>query len=221
MPRELPRNPILIQVLSLYLLLLAFFVLLNSISSAETARSRAVAGSLQFTFAAEGRPTLSPAVFTSSLGHVIADAALEERIGELVLTEIGLAEFRVVMPGRVMELALGERALFRGGGVAIDPRHRRFVERLAEIVASPPAGVRYDVDVLLAGVLLPETAPDAPLDEPAARAAFLADVLTDAGAPAASVAAGVETGAPGRVRLEFHVRPSVESALFADGDIAR
>lgn len=218
MPRELPRNPLLIQVLSLYLLLLAFFVLLNNISSVETARSRAVAGSLQSTFAAEGRRTLSPAVFTSSLGHAIADAALEERIGELVRTEIGLAEFQVVMPGRVMELVLGERDLFRGGGVAIDPRHRRFVERLAAIVASPPVGVRYDVDVLMAGVLLPGMAPGAPLDEPAARAAFLADVLTAAGAPAASVSAGVETGAPGRVRLEFHVRPAVEPAMFADED---
>lgn len=221
MPRELPRNPLLIQVLSLYLLLLAFFALLNNISNVENTRSRAVAGSLQSTFASEGRPTLSPAVFTSSLGHAITDAALEENIGELVRTEIGLAEFRVIVPGRVMELVLGERDLFRGGGVAIDPRHRRFVERLAEVVASPPAGVRYDVDVLMAGELMPETAPGTPLDEPAARAAFLADVLTGAGAPAASVAAGVETGTPGRVRLEFHVRPSAEPALFADEDIAR
>jgi hypothetical protein len=215
MPRDLPRNPLLIQVLSLYLLLLAFFVLLNNVSSVETARSKAVAGSLQSTFATEGRPTMAPAVFTSILGNAIADAALEERVGELVRTEIGIAEFHVIVPGRVMEIVLGERDLFRGPGIAIDPRHRGFVEELARIVATPPPGVRYDVDLLIAGGLLQEMEPGAPLDEPAARSAFLADVLTDAGAPAASVAAGVETGDPGQVRLKFHVRPAVEPALFA------
>lgn len=218
MQGDLPRNPLLMQVLSVYLLLLAFFVVLNNISSIETARSRAVAGSLQSTFATEGRPTSRPAVLTSELGNVLADAALEERIGDLVRTEIGLAEFRVIVPGRVMELVLDEQDLFRGQGVAVDPDHRLFVERIAGILATPAVGVRYDIDILLAGELLPEIPSGAPLDEPAARAAFLADVLTGAGAPAAAVAAGVETGSPGRVRLLFHVRPAVEPGLFSGED---
>ena len=47
--RDAARNPLLFQILSLYLLLLAFFVLLNSISNVEKARSRAVTGSLNET----------------------------------------------------------------------------------------------------------------------------------------------------------------------------
>jgi hypothetical protein len=216
MPRDLSRSPLLIQVLSVYLLLLAFFILLNNVASVETARSKAVAGSLRSTFASEGRLTEFPTVQTSALGTVLADAALEERLGVLVRTELGFAELRVIEPGRTLELSLGERALFRGGGIAIDPLRRAFVERIAAIVADPPVGVRYDTDILLAGALLPaRSGAGAAVDEPAARAAFLAAVLIGAGAPGSTVAAGVESGREGRLRLLFSVRPRVEPLLFA------
>lgn len=216
MRRDLPRSPLLIQVLSVYLLLLAFFILLNNVASVETARSKAVAGSLRSTFASDGRPTDHPARLTSALGTVLADAALEERLGALVRTELDFAELRVIEPGRTLELSLNERALFRGDGIAIDPLRRPFVERIAGVVATPPVGVRYDTDILLAGELLPSRggAGDA-VDEPAARAAFLAAVLIGAGAPAGAIAVGVESGREGWLRMLFNVRPRIEPRLFA------
>lgn len=63
-PRE-KHDPILLQVLSLYLLLLAFFILLNNISNASAARERLVVGSLNSAFSSTGRETESPPVFTA------------------------------------------------------------------------------------------------------------------------------------------------------------
>ena len=96
MPPRAIHDPIFIQVLSLYLLLLAFFILLNNVSSAEAARERLVAGSLNSTFASKGRETESPAVFASKSGNFLSDPDFENRLSALVKTDLALARFKVL-----------------------------------------------------------------------------------------------------------------------------
>lgn len=200
MARALPRNPLLLQVLSLYLLLLAFFVLLNSLSAPEQDRLRAVKGSLSETFAATGTPARETRQLTSSLGNVIADAGLLDRIGTLVRTELAFATIRNVMPGRLMEVSMPTHELFRGAKVSIDPLYRPTLEAMVEAMRKPEQGVRYEIEILVG------TDGDEVLS--GARSAYLATVFTAAGAPRRGVAAGVEHGSPGIVRLRFRVRPS-------------
>ncbi len=100
MQREKPLNPLLLQVLSLYLLLLAFFVVLNSIASVDDARSKAVSGSLNSTFASFGTLAKEAKLLTSSMGNVIADVAFLSKVGKLVRTELSLAKIAVISPAR-------------------------------------------------------------------------------------------------------------------------
>lgn len=137
MPRALPRNPMLLQVLSLYLLLLAFFVLLNSLSAPEQSRLRAVKGSLSETFAASGKPARETRQLTSSAGNILVDAGFLDRIGSLVRTELGFAKIRNVTPGRLMEISMGAHELFRDAKVSINPLYRPTIEAMAAAARTP------------------------------------------------------------------------------------
>lgn len=198
MARSLPRNPILLQVLSLYLLLLAFFVLLNSLSATREDRLRAVKGSLSETFATSGTPAEETRQLTSSMGNIVANAGFLDRIGSLVRTELGFARIREITPGRLMEVSMPTERLFRGTRVSVDPLYRPTIVAMASALRQPAWGVRYEVEIL-AGA-------DGDRVLPGARSAYLATVFTGAGAPRRRVAAGVEYGSPGVLTLRFRVR---------------
>lgn len=205
MQRDSPRNSLLMLVLSLYLLLLAFFVVLNTISNVEVSRLRAVTGSLNETFAADGSPAEKTVTLVSSQGNMIADAAFLRRLGHLVKTELAFAKVEEVLPGRLMAVAMSADSLFIPGREAINPLLRPIVDRVAQSLVDPAPGVRYDVDILMG---------TGPADVLAVgRSAFLATVFQAAGTPSRSIAAGIEQNAPGQLRLLFHVRPRNEARL--------
>ena len=210
MPRDLPCNPLLMLVLSLYLLLLAFFVVLNSISNIEVSRLQAVSGSLNETFANEGRPADKSAQLVSSQGNLLTDTGFISRVGNLVRTELAFAKVEEISPGRLMAVTMSADSLFLPGREAINPVHRATIDRVAKALISPPPGVRYDVDILMG---------DSPTDDLViGRSAYLAGVFVAAGSPARSIAAGIEQEAPGNLTLLFHVRPRDEARfVFPDG----
>ena len=213
MLRESLRNPHLMLVLSLYLLLLAFFVVLNSISNTEISRSQAVSGSLNETFAAQGKPAEKSATLVSSQGNVLAGAAFLSRVGNLIKTELAFATVEDVLPGRVMAVTMSADSLFIPGQEAINPLHRPIVDRVAKALINPSPGVRYDVDILVG-----KSATD---DLVLGRSAFLANVFAAAGTPARSIAAGIEQDSPGQLRLLFYVRPRNEARLVFRDDGAQ
>jgi hypothetical protein len=197
-------------VLSLYLLLLAFFVVLNTISNVEVTRLQAVTGSLNETFSVDGKPADKSVKLISSQGNLFSDSVFLTRIGDLIRTELAFAEIEDVLPGRLMAVAMPADSLFIPGQEAINPLRRPTIDRVAKALINPSPGVRYDVDILVGN----STADDLVIG----RSAYLAKVFTAAGTPARSVAAGIEQDSPGQLRLLFHVRPRNEARLiFPDG----
>lgn len=213
MLRDIPRHPLLIQVLSVYLLLLAFFVVLNSISHVETARTRAVSGSLNETFAVEGRPSSRTVLFTSDAGDAPSNAGLLARIGGLIRTELAFVRTRDLEPGRIMEVTLPVDSVFVAGRESIDPLRRPLIERIARSLADPRPGVRYDVDIIVGAGDGDEMA--------VGRSAYLASVFAAAGAPGRSVSAGIDPVSPGSLKLTFHVRPRAEGRFTFGESSAR
>lgn len=212
MLRDVRRDPTLILILSLYLLLLAFFILLNNISQVEKARSKAVAGSLQTTFALHGRPTSSPAATTSAIGNVPGEEALEGRLGALVRAELRLARFEVIEPGRLMQLRVHESALFAGSDNEISGVGRRLIDKIAAELRNPPRGVRYDVEIRLSRM---RAEGDGLLNR-IRRAAALSQALADAKVRRGTVAGGVEHADSAEARFLFEIRPETRRPLFED-----
>ena len=227
MPRgqQQRRDPTLIQVLSLYLLLLAFFVILFNISKVEQFKTTVVADSLNSTFASRGQTTENPAPLASALGRIITDPAFQQRIGQLITTEIPISEVREIKPGSILEARVPIDALFEGDDVA--PDRLQLTKRLAGALGSAPPGVRYDVDIMVG--IAADTEADVDGSHRAlslARAGHLAARLVEAGAPSGHVAAGLERGDPNWARLLFYVRGGRIAATAggvpaADGAVAK
>ena len=74
----------ILQFLGLYLLVLAFFILLVSISTFAPVKSSAVMGSLSAQFATVRTARTDPKVFTSTSGPVIASEQFLEDINNQV-----------------------------------------------------------------------------------------------------------------------------------------
>ncbi len=216
MLRQARRDPTLIPILGLYLLLLAFFILLNNISEVDKARSKAVAGSLQTTFATRGRPMSSPAALTSAIDNVLGDDSLERRLGALVRAELRLASFEVIKPGRLMQLRVHESALFTGPDNEISSVGRRLIDKIATELRNPPRGVRYDVEIRLSRARAGRDGPNRPALNRIRRAAALSQALADAEVRRGTVAGGVEHTVSAEARFLFEIRPETQRPLFED-----
>ena len=219
------RDPTLVQVLSLYLLLLAFFVILFNISKVEQFKTTVVTDSLNSTFSSRGQPTKNPALLASALGIIVADPAVQQRIGQLIRAEFPISEVREIKPGSILEVRVPVDELFEGDDVA--PNRLQMTERLAGALGGAPPGMRYDVDLMVG--IAADTEADVDGSHRAlslARAGNLAARLVAAGAPSGHVAAGLERGDPKWARLLFYVRggriaATAETEPAADGVAAR
>ncbi len=213
------HDPTLIQVLSLYLLLLAFFVILYNISKVEKFKTVAVAESLNATFTDQGRTSKNPTRLTSALGRIITDHAFQQRIGQLIANEIPLAQVTEIKPGSVFEARVPVEALFEHDDVA--PSRLAWIRRLADVLAGSPPGMRYEVDLMIGTAADDDDDGDGGATRrklALARAGRLAARLVAAGVPAGQVGAGLERGDPNWVRLLFYVRGATRAAAEPDRD---
>lgn len=196
----------LATLLSLQLLLLAFFVLLTALSSFEGDRSRLVIDSLQSAFSA---PFGDRAPTAGGRADALLLLSLQEEVGDLVATAVPLTRVERTAPGRAMSLDLPEDAFFRAGEVRLNPLQRPLFERLVRALDRRPAAYRYEIDLLQ-----PDSVPQPLL---VARAGALVDALIAAGAPPASLSIGSRPGEPGRIRIMIRLFGRDAPAGLFDG----
>ena len=177
--------------LSLFLVLLAFFIVLATASQPEASRAMKALASVRSSFPSD-LPLGSPTGETTSL-FVEVDRSLPGRVGRLVEADLPMAPpQRDPATGQIAAEVPLDR-LFEQGGFS--PPGRSFLRRVAGFLAAPPEGTRLTVTALV---------PDG--DGLAAeRAARIARGLLEDGAPPASVNVGIERRT-GPVRLLFALR---------------
>lgn len=188
--------------LALYLLLLAFFIMLTSLSTVEAGRSKAVMSALTAQFATpradeEGRK------FSSDLGTVLSPAAFMDRVTGVYETAIPAAQVTREEGGRVMEVRFHVDSLFEHGTASLRPAQRRAIAEIASSLSVPPPGVRYEAEALFGA----EPAATLPVGENLTmrRAGVVARAFVEQGAPPASVSSGIEAGDPLSLRMVFRV----------------
>lgn len=192
------------SLLSLFLLLLVFFIVIGARSAREAGRSQAALKSIDESF----QPfTIHPRLreghdpVASRSGTVFA-AERVEGIGDLFATAVAVSKVTVVTPGRLIEVRLPADALFAPGTDRPRIDRQALLDRVVESLRRPREGERIELDALLA---IDEGAPAQP-PGPVQRAAALARALVADGAPPQSVTVGVERGPAGSARFLFSVR---------------
>ncbi|HYH23421.1 MAG TPA: hypothetical protein VD995_32800 [Azospirillum sp.] len=196
-------------LLSLFLLLLVFFIMLNAQSVQQVTRVKAVLASVErsFDFVIDPRLRDGADPVGSRTGTVFAVERLNG-VGDLFATTVAVAKVTTVAPGSLMEVRLDADELFEPGTATLRRDRTGLLDRVAESLRKELPGERIELDYLVA--LSPE-APSQP-PGPIERAAALARDLVARGVPAEAVTIGIERGAPGASRFLFSVRSTDERA---------
>ncbi|MDX9859367.1 MAG: hypothetical protein RBS99_00480 [Rhodospirillales bacterium] len=199
--------------LSLYVLVLAFFIVLVTISSPEKIKSQAVMDSLTSTFASLLAPSTDLTAFTSNEGDLLAAQAFQEQIAAVFASPIRIAQVEVVQAGRLMRVVMASDSLFIPETAELREAHVPLLDRIVASLSVVTPGLHYDMEFLIG--THPARDGMLPVAETleTARAGAFARAMTARGTPPNSVAVGVRPGDPREIVMRFFVRPLNEVRL--------
>ncbi len=198
--------------LSLYLLLLAFFILLVAISNGENEKSREIMDRVTAQFAA-AKSRQEARSFSSDLDTYVSPTVFLTRVAAVYETAIPAARVTMVIPGRLMEMRFHVDSLFEHDTETLRTAQRRAIAQLISSLSLPPPGLRYEAEAVF-GV----DAPTMPVRENLAmlRAGVIARAFLEEGAPRRAVAVAIEEGDPTQARFVFRVVADDERRLDAE-----
>lgn len=195
--------------LSLILLVLAFFIVMVSMSRIDAERSAGVIGSVAGTFAPDVPKAAVLAPRGAQRGNVVDGEDLEQSLKRLFATELAVAEFRSVVPGRVLEIEIAGEALFHREEARIRLARSRLLDHLVATATMRPLGQRVDVQALVStGSPEGSDLPTAPSALPVSRAGAVGEALIRRGLPRSRLAVGFWPGQNDRIVLVFSIAPA-------------
>ncbi len=194
--------------LALFLIVLAFFILLTSISKREEDRAKAVLGSLGSTFAERSQVVTGPLDYAFGSGVFWRSGSLGEAMRALFQSTFPLAEISPYQPFGQLAVEAPVDAFFVSGGSLFQAEQTRFLDRLSTILARDRPGLVFEAEIT---VFLPAeaaraTGKSSPRALAIARAGAFARALVERGVPAPRVIAGIGEGPAGMLRLTFFER---------------
>ena len=203
--------------LGLYLVVLAFFILLVTISTVEDTKSQRVMDSLSSAFTSIVPPSADLQSFKSKDGDVLAGQEFQQQITGIFSTELGIDKVETVQPGRQMRLLLKADSLFFQDEARIRPAMYPLLDRTVAALSNRPAGLRYDLEFVI-GVATAEDGKTMPVEETLAirRAGAFAGEMNARGIPPDSVAVGIRPGHVGEVVIWFYTRDIEKTKLKFD-----
>ena len=178
--------------LSLYLVLFAFFVVLNSFSSFDRGRRDAVIDSVldAFTTVVSTGDEMNLGGFA---GLELQARRFQDAVTDIFETAIPLANLKVTAPGTRMEVNVPTQAWFEGDSVVVrDPLP--MLDRIVATVSSPPQGLSYEM--VLVGLVPGDEADPLPTEmtPEVARIGNVARALDAKGMPPEAMSIGLEHG---------------------------
>ncbi len=193
---------------SLYLILIAFFMVMNSISNQETVRAAAAMDSVSTAFKKIHLPKVN---VVDLLAKKQLDVHSDEFYQEVKGVLAGLIDFPGKYPspgGNVMRVEMPAETLFKGTAAHVRADQTRFMNALADLLTREGTNERREIEILF-------TAPpgfmtgDAPWHSLfVRRAANIAADLEDRGVPGGQVSAGLVEGDRATIWLVFSSRRS-------------
>lgn len=211
---EEPERPDIVPVfLGLFLLVLAFFIMLVSISTFEEVKSSAVMDSLTSTFTTVLPPTADPVDFNAKDGDIIAGEAFQEQITSIFSTAIQVEKIEVVQPGRLMRLQMRVNALYLEGQTAVREDQYPLLDRIVAVLSNRPPGLRQDMEVIIGSRVTEGIALPVGQTLEMARVGELARLMVGRGAPPDSISIGMKAGDPNEISIWFWVRGVEETAV--------
>lgn len=210
------KDPTLALFLGLYLILLAFFVLLNTMASVKEDRVKAVLGSLLATFSTEILNSENPTEFAASVGEFLTAKEFHGEVRDFFEVAIPLAEVELFSAGRDMRISLPVEEVFEPGTTRIRSDREDLLFRIGTSLRRRVEGMRFELEVsTFTGPFFPDEQAGGHVLE-IARASSLAEYLVGHEVPPQSILIGAQPGNPSDLRLTFSIRVDSESELSFD-----
>ena len=206
--------------LSLILLVLAFFIVMVSISTPDADRSARVIDSVAGAFAYDppGTPGSmpAPAFEGAQRGDVIDGEDFEQSLKGLFATELAFAEFKPVVPGRVLAVSLSGEELFYPRQARLRAAASRLLDRLVATVTLRPPGHRVEVASLIGSrTSMGGDLPVTPSALAVRRAGALGEALVRGGLPRRQLTVGLSPGEDNRIVLVFSLAAAEGGSVVA------
>ena len=194
-------------VLSLFFLLLAFFILLNAISRPAEVKSQAVIASLISTFRSIENGARVPDTLPPRLSVFSEPEDLINEMRRRLVSEVPIAELKVFNDSRRVWLRLPADRFFLDGKARIRNDRLGMVADMASVLTTEVSGYRNEFEVLVGS----NWSVGSNLDFDASkleilRAVAFAEKLISVGAPRHTISIGIHEGDVRELELRFIVR---------------
>lgn len=212
------NDPNVVLFLGLYLILLAFFIMLNTISSLSASKSAAAVGSVNSTFRSDSR---IEALTGDSLLLVRGAGQLDRNLLGAVRASFSGTfpneEIDETVIGTAVRFVVSADSIFQPGSPAVQKEASDLFARLATSLESSVLGFRNEVEVVVrTGEDLPS--PESPehrlLVE---RSGALAREMLANGVHARAFQTGLRAGAPGTIAFFFRQTDETAPVLSFEG----
>ena len=202
--------------LALYLLILAFFILLVSISTLEEVKQKAAINSVTATFTNIMPPTTEITAFSSEEGDVQAGQAFQEKITGIFATSLRVAKVEIIQPGRLMRVHIPTGAMFFEGKAEIRPAQNPLLDRIVTTLSERAPGLRHDMEFVIGSRYTGGRSLPIGQTLEMSRTGVFARELSSRGAPPDSISIGIKAGDPEEISLWFYTRSIEETLLKFD-----
>ncbi len=200
----------IVALLSLKLLLLAFFILLNALSALEAHKAKAVLESVNKAFSGrlEVKENLSPQ--EAGAGHLSGARLMLDEVGQLFESMLPAVYRETTSHGSSLVLELSTQSLFRSGKSALQPGRGLLLDRLvAALNAERNVPVFYQFEFQQGTLGADYAAKQLAVD----RAAAMAHHLVRRGVAAEDLSIGIAPIANDRLRFVLWVNDVPQAPL--------
>lgn len=213
-----PSNSGNLIFLSLFLLLLAFFILLNALATIEETKARKVLTSVATTFRSVVDFKTDAQILISDLGPTPQAYEVLDALQQLWITSAPIIKVEKLTRGQIMEMTLPVNELFLGGQAVLRADREPLFDRTSLLLGLASGGGATEIQVVL-GVARDQAVLTMPAGRLAVdRAGNLAAAFVDRETPEDRVIVGVQEGDPKMLRVRFEVRdPAHAQATFKSG----
>jgi hypothetical protein len=199
-----------ILFLGLFLLLLAFFILLNALATREEFKTRALINSLTLTFQTPKDAETSKTRFISALAPVPEPEDLMDEVERIWVASIPLVTVERLSNGRTMQVTMPVNELFVGSSAALRADRNDLLVRTATALAHSADGFVNELEFVFGDI----GAPGDGLDETLyLRAAAIARELIANGAPPDRVTIGSQRSSRRQLRMRFNIREAEKAYI--------
>ena len=207
------RNRNMPLFLGLFLLILAFFILLVSMSTIKEDKTSAVIGSLSSTFSRIAAPFMDPSNLSSMEGLQQAGQEFQDHITGIFSSSLQVATVEVLKPGKILQVELPLQTLFAEGDTVVRPVVIPILDRIIASLGNRPIGIKYDLEFVM-GTPVDKNG-ETPVTQgiELARLGSFARELLRRGAPPDSISVGLVPGVKDKATIFFYIR-SIDDGIL-------